>query len=96
MRRRQAVHLEGARISAADAGIILDAIVAVAEPIRISYLWRPVLPDPGDDLVLETAVNGRAEMIVTFNRRHFEPAASRFGVEILVPADAIRRLEKRS
>ena len=96
VRRRQAVHLEGARISAADAGIILDAIVAVAEPIRISYLWRPVLPDPGDDLVLETAVNGRAEMIVTFNRRHFEPAASRFGVEILVPADAIRRLEKRS
>jgi predicted nucleic acid-binding protein len=89
-------HLEAARISAADAGIILDAIVAVAEPIRISYLWRPVLPDPGDDLVLETAVNGRAEMIVTFNRRHFEPAASRFGVEILVPADAIRRLEKRS
>jgi hypothetical protein len=60
-------------------------------PIRISFLWRQVLPDPGDDLVLDTAVNGAADVLVTFNRRHFEPAASRFGLEILVPADAVRR-----
>jgi predicted nucleic acid-binding protein len=52
----------------ADAEILLDAIALVAEPIRISYLWRPMLPDPGDDLVLETAVNGRADVVVTFNR----------------------------
>ena len=69
----------------------------VAEPIRISYLWRPVLADPGDDLVLETAVNGRADVVVvTFNRRHFEPAAAPFGLEILAPADAVRRLENRA
>jgi len=89
-------HLDAAQISAAEAGVVLDAIAAVAEPIRISYLWRPILADPGDDLVLETAVNGRADVIVTFNRRHFEPAASRFGVEIVAPGDAVRRLEKRS
>jgi len=35
-------------------------------------------------------------VVVTFNRRHFEPAASRFGLEILAPADALRRLENRS
>jgi predicted nucleic acid-binding protein len=89
-------HLAAAGISQADVGILLDAIALVVEPIRISYLWRPVLPDAGDDLVLETAVNGRAEILVTFNRRHFEPAAAPFGLEILAPADAVRRLENRS
>jgi len=67
-----------------------------AEPIRISYLWRPLLPDPGDDLVLETAVNGRANVIVTFNRRDFEPAENRFGLEVITAADAVRRLETRA
>ena len=86
-------HLEAAGMSAADLGILLDAFAAVAEAVRISFLWRPVLPDPGDDLVLETAVNGRGDVIVTFNRRDFEPAAARFGVEILTPAEAVRRLE---
>jgi len=92
----RAEHLAAARISAADVEILLDAIALVAEPIRISYLWRPVLTDPGDDLVLETAVNGGADVVVTFNRRYFEPAAAPFGLEILAPADAVRRLENRS
>jgi predicted nucleic acid-binding protein len=89
-------HLEEAGISALDVDILLDALAVVVEPIRISYLWRPVLPDAGDDLVLETAVNGRGDIVVTFNRRHFEPAASPFGLEILAPADAVRRLRNRS
>jgi predicted nucleic acid-binding protein len=80
----------------ADAEALLDAIALVAEPIRISYLWRPLLPDPGDDLVLETAVNGRADVVVTFNRRHFAPASARFAFEVVAPADAVRRRENRS
>jgi predicted nucleic acid-binding protein len=89
-------HLIAAGISEADAQVLLDAIALGATPVRISYLWRPILPDPGDDLVLETAVNGHAEVVITFNRRHFEPAAASFGVEILGPAEAVRRLESRT
>jgi predicted nucleic acid-binding protein len=89
-------HLIAAGISVADAELLLDAIALVATPVRISYLWRPMLPNPDDDLVLETEFNGHAEAVVTFNRRHFEPAAARFGIEILVPAEAVRRLEGRS
>ena len=89
-------HMAAAQISTADVEVLLDAVAVVVEPIRISYLWRPMLPDSGDDLVLETAVNGRAEVVVTFNRRDFEPAAAQFGLEILAPSDAVRRLEKRS
>ena len=88
-------HLEAARIPAKDVESLLDALAMVVEPVRISYLWRPALPDADDDLVLETAVNGRAGIVVTFNRRHFEPAATPFGLEILAPADAVRRLENR-
>jgi predicted nucleic acid-binding protein len=65
-------------------------------PIRIPYRWRPWLPDTGDELVLETAVNGRADALVTFNRRDFEPVTARFGIEILKAGEAVRRLEKRS
>lgn len=89
-------HLVAAGISETDVQVLLDAIALVATPVRISYLWRPTLPDPDDDLVLETAVNGHAEVVVTFNRRHFDPAAARFGIEILAPAEAVRRLEGRS
>jgi predicted nucleic acid-binding protein len=88
-------HLAAAGISQADVETLLNALARVVEPIRISYLWRPVLPDAGDDLVLETAVNGRADVVVTLNRRHFEPAVTLFGLEILAPADAVRRLENR-
>lgn len=88
-------HLTAAGIADADVDVLLNAIAVVVEPIRISYLWRPVLQDSGDDLVLETAVNGAADVVVTFNRRHFEPAAARFGLEILPPADAVQRLESR-
>jgi len=78
-----------------DVEVLLDALAVVVEPVRISYLWRPVLADAGDDLVLETAVNGRAEILVTFNRRYFEPAAASFGLKILAPGDAVQRLENR-
>jgi predicted nucleic acid-binding protein len=89
-------HLKAARLSAADVGVLLDAVAAVAEPVRLAFLWRPVLPDIDDDMVLEAAVNGRADAIVTFNRRDFGAAAEQFGIPVLLPGEAIERLEKRS
>ncbi len=89
-------HLAAAGLAEEEIDVLLDALALVVEPIHISYLWRPMLPDPGDDLVLETAVNGRAAAVVTFNRRHFRPAAARFGLEILMPAEAVQRLGEQS
>jgi hypothetical protein len=43
-------------------------------------------------MVLEAAVNGQADAIVTFNLRDFLPAANRFGIEVARPRDIIRRL----
>jgi hypothetical protein len=47
-------------------------------------------------MVLETAVNGRAEALVTFNRRHFEGAAATFGLTVLSPAEAVARVRRGS
>ncbi len=50
------------------------------------------LRDPADEMVLDAAVCGGAEVIVTFNRRNFLPGARRFGIEVLTPAEALGRL----
>ncbi|HNY40803.1 MAG TPA: putative toxin-antitoxin system toxin component, PIN family [Bryobacteraceae bacterium] len=70
------------------------AVVAMAEPVETHYLWRPQLRDPDDEMVLEAAVNGRADMLVTFNQRDYGPAPGRFGIDLLLPRDAIERIRK--
>jgi len=71
-----------------------DAVVALAEPVESHFLWRPSLRDPADEMVLETAVGGRASAIVTFNVRDFGVAPGRFGIEVLRPVEALRRIRR--
>jgi putative PIN family toxin of toxin-antitoxin system len=85
-------HLDAAGLTTDDVEGILDAVALVGEPIRLAFRWRPVLPDAADDMVLETAVNGRADSLVTLNLGDFE-AVSMFGIELLSPAKALERLE---
>jgi predicted nucleic acid-binding protein len=88
----RAEHRRAAGFDADDLRVFLDALADLVEPVHPWFRWRPQLPDPGDELVLEAALNGRADAIVTFNRRHFARAADRFGVEVLLPAEALRRV----
>jgi len=68
---------------------LLDALCAVCEPVRVGYLWRPVLRDPDDEMVLETAMNGGATHLLTFNERDFA-GAGRFNIRIQPPGLAWR------
>lgn len=90
MTRRQ--HLEASGISAADVGAILDAVARAAVPARLAFHWRPVLRDADDDMVMETAVNGYADAVITFNLKDFV-GSERFGIATFRPGDAIRKLE---
>jgi predicted nucleic acid-binding protein len=83
-----------AGLSSRQVAIFLDAIVAMAEPVRTHFLWRPQLRDPNDEMVLEAAVNGRADALLTFNVRHYGTAAARFGVGILLPREAMARIKR--
>jgi len=85
-------HLRAARGSVNDIERLLDAVAAAAQTVDPAFLWRPGLRDADDDMVLEAAVNGRANAIVTFNIRDFEQAARRFGVDTLRPAEALKRV----
>jgi predicted nucleic acid-binding protein len=86
-------HRLDAGLSAREVEIFLDAIVAMGEPVSTHFLWRPQLRDPHDEMVLEAAVNGRADALVTFNMRHYGSAPARFGVELLLPKEAIARIK---
>ncbi|MFL5121147.1 MAG: putative toxin-antitoxin system toxin component, PIN family [Microvirga sp.] len=85
-------HRLAAGLSRVEVGQFLDAVVDLIEPVEAWFLWRPQLRDPGDELVLEAAANGRADAIVTFNRRDFVGVAQRFGIEVLLPRQALERM----
>lgn len=79
------------RSEATAVAAFLAYLAGLVEPVQLHYLWRPQLGDVADEMVLETAINGRADCIATFNARHFGPAA-RFGIEITSPAELLRRI----
>jgi putative PIN family toxin of toxin-antitoxin system len=82
-------HLAAANASPAQMRFLLDSLCSVAEAVDIAFLWRPTLSDPDDEMVLETAINGRADWLVTFNVRDFA-GAGRFDFKIGMPAQAWR------
>ena len=81
-----------AGLSQRQVDIFVTAVIAMAEPVETHFLWRPQLRDPNDEMVLEAAVNGRADALVTFNMRDYGEAPSHFGVELLLPRTAIGRI----
>jgi putative PIN family toxin of toxin-antitoxin system len=91
---RETEHRLASGLSGREVEIFLDAVIAMAEPVETHFLWRPQLRDPGDEMVLEAAVNGRADVLVTFNLRDFGMAPARFGVEALLPRDTVMRIKR--
>ena len=82
-------HVAASGASVAQIVTLLDALCALCKPVEISFLWRPMLRDPDDEMVLETAANGRADRLLTFNERHFA-GAGRLGVIVDRPGPAWR------
>ena len=70
---------------------VLNFLCASASLREIFYLWRPVLPDPKDDFVLELAVESGCEYIITFNSKDFV-GAEKFGVSVMRPQEFLREL----
>jgi putative PIN family toxin of toxin-antitoxin system len=74
-------------LCSAEVNEFLTGLAGVLRPIDISFLWRPQLKDPADEMVLEAAVNGQCSHIVTWNVRDFAQAVPRFNLRCLTPAD---------
>ena len=90
--------LESSGLTSLQVNDVIDSFVKVSIPVPLRFLWRPQLKDPADEMVLETAVNGAADWLITFNLRHLADAAREFGIRVARPGDAwreIRRHEKK-
>lgn len=72
----------------------LAAFASAAEAVEVHFRWRPQLADPSDELVLEAAVNGRADVLVTHNLRDFQRAASKFKLKILTPQECLKEIDR--
>jgi putative PIN family toxin of toxin-antitoxin system len=70
----------------------LAALASASEAVEISFRWRPQLADPNDEMVLETAVNGQADALVTHNVRHFASVAPRFGLRVARPGELMKEI----
>ena len=79
-------------LTPADVTDLLDYLCRVGVPADVRFRVRPSLPDPGDEMVLEAAVASGAGWIVTHNVHDLAAGAAPFGVEVVTPGEALRRL----
>jgi putative PIN family toxin of toxin-antitoxin system len=77
-----------------EVSVFLDGLAALLTPVMPYFLWRPRLRAPDDEMVLDAAVNGGADAIVTFNVHDFLPGAMQFRLEVFTPAEALWHLRR--
>jgi hypothetical protein len=91
LKRPEQLAVSGRTAATTDA--FLDALSLFIESVHLHYLWRPQLRDPADEMVLETALNGRAEVLVTLNIADFH-SANHFRLPVLTPGAFLRQLQE--
>ena len=72
---------------------VLGQMLGLAELVLIRFSWRPTSPDPGDDLVIDCAMNAGAP-VVTKNLRDFQSARKSLGLAVLTPVEFAIRLDR--
>lgn len=84
--------LTACQLTVSEVDIALTALAAKVEPVDVRFAWRPQLADADDEMVLEAAVNGRADALVTHNISDFAAAAPKFGLMLLRPGELLERI----
>ncbi len=84
--------LSDLKLNQQDIEDVVDYLCLIAHKQTIFFLWRPLLKDPKDDMVLELAVNARCSHIVTFNIKDFA-GTEKFGIEVITPKMFLELLE---
>ena len=87
-------HVRASALSKREIVELIEAMEAFAEPVEVVMKTRSLSPDPSDDMVLDVAINGRAEALVTNNTKHFFGAGRRFGIPVISPAELLEKRRK--
>jgi len=72
----------------------LAELAASIEPVEVHFQWRPQTRDPKDEMVLEAAINGQADAVVTYNVSDFAEAAKRFEIAVMNPSELLKRVRR--
>ena len=78
-------------LDSSDIDDILDYLCLAGNKRHIFYLWRPLLKDPKEDMVLEVAVESECRWIVTFNKRDFKGCET-FGINLATPQEFLHMI----
>lgn len=70
---------------------VLGKLLTLTEFTEIHFTWRPTSPDPGDDLIIDCAMNANAA-IATSNLKDFQLAKQSLGLTILSLVELILKL----
>lgn len=70
---------------------ILRRLLNHVQFVPIYYSWRPLSPDPGDEHVIDCALNANATLI-TANLRDFRKAQEEVGLSVLSPVEFVNQL----
>ena len=87
-------HVRASALSKREIMELIEAMEAFAEPVEVVMKTRPLSTDPNDDMILDLAINGQAEALVTSNTKHFAGAGKRFGIPVLSPAELLEKMRK--
>jgi putative PIN family toxin of toxin-antitoxin system len=71
---------------------VLSALIKVGQWVTVYYGWRPNLPDEADNHLIELAIAGGAEVIITHNIRDFKRGELLNSIKILNPADFLETI----
>ena len=88
-------HLAAARRSTETVLSLIGDLEGLAEPVNVVSKPRPLSSDPNDNMVLDVAINGRADVLVTQNAKHFTTAAHRYGIKVMSPAELLEILREK-
>lgn len=86
--------LARSKLTIAEVLEVLDELARLCKPVAFDYRWRPAARDADDDVVLETAINGSADVIASFNTKDMIAGAQTFGIPVERPAAVLRRIRK--
>jgi putative PIN family toxin of toxin-antitoxin system len=72
----------------------LSELAALIEPVEVHFQWRPQTRDPNDEMVLEAAINGQADAVVTYNVSDFAEASERFEIAVMTPSELLKKVKR--
>ena len=76
-----------------DIEAIITMLEAIASPVLVVVKHRPLSQDRNDDMVLDVAINGFADVVITNNIKDFSLAAQQFGIPVMTPRDFLNALK---